>query len=234
MFKRLSPIGISLVLAVCSLFVASATAQAQATGQVVGTIIDAVTGAPISGVQIFVPGSGLGSLSRANGRFLILNVPAGTQTIETQRIGMETVTREVTVPAGGSVEVNIQLSTVALGLDEIVVTGTAGASRRREIGNSIAQINVADIPGAPETISDMLRATAPGVQIQGLGGVLGSGSDVRLRGNTSLSMSNSPLIYIRRHPDAERPHPPGKVPGSAQLGGRRQRQHPAAEQHQPE
>ena len=196
MFKRLSPIGISLVLAVGSLFVASATAQAQATGQIVGTVTDAVTGAPLSGVQIFLPGSGLGSLSRANGRFLILNVPAGSLTVETQRIGMSVVTREVTVTAGGSVELNLQLSTVALGLDEIVVTGTAGASRRREIGNSIAQVNVADIPGAPDQISDMLRGTAPGVQISGLGGVLGSGSDIRLRGNTSLSMSNSPLIYI--------------------------------------
>ena len=41
---------------------------------------------------------------------------------------------------------NFQLESQALGLDEIVVTGTAGASRRREIGNTISQINVDDIP----------------------------------------------------------------------------------------
>src|SRR5690606_25946170 len=52
-----------------------AAARAQETGRVVGTVTDP-SGAPLAEVQVFVPGTGLGSLTRADGRFLVLGIPA--------------------------------------------------------------------------------------------------------------------------------------------------------------
>jgi outer membrane receptor protein involved in Fe transport len=137
----------------------------------------------------------MGSLSRATGVFVILNVPAGTYELRAERIGLTTVSRQITVAAGEAVEVNFEMSSQALGLDEIVVTGTAGASRRREIGNSIAQINTAELPVRPTTAGELLLSAAPGVEVN-LGAETGGATRIRLRGQNSINNDNAPIIYI--------------------------------------
>jgi hypothetical protein len=136
------------------------SAVAQQTGRVVGRV-QSGDGAPVAEVQVYLRGTEIGVLTRSDGRFTLANVPAGTHTIRAERIGYSTVEREVTISAGGEVEANFTLESQALGLDEIVVTGTAGAARRREIGNTISQINVADIPDKPTTVTDIITAAAP-------------------------------------------------------------------------
>src|SRR5690606_19549685 len=102
--------------------------------QVTGRVTDSQSGQPIAAVQVFIAGSGIGALSQANGRYLLLNVPPGTHTLTAERIGFGTVTREITVAAGETVVQDFALSEAALGLDEIIVTGTAGGGRQREVG----------------------------------------------------------------------------------------------------
>jgi len=173
----------------------SAVAEAQA-GRVTGVVTDSLSGAPLSGVQVYLEGSSLGTMSRQNGRFLILNVPPGRYQLRAERIGLTLALREITVAEGGTVEANFMLIQKALGLDEIVVTGTAGAARRREVGNSISQINVADIPERPVDVTDLLQSKAPGVEVTVGGGGAGQGSKIRLRGSKSLEMGSDPIIYI--------------------------------------
>ena len=164
-----------------------------------GTIAGRVIGtdqSTISAVQVFLPELGLGSLTNSEGGFSILNVPAGTYQLEAQRLGMTTVQQQVTVVAGETLELEIAMTRAALGLDEIVVTGTAGAARRREVGNTISQINPADLPRLPPVTTDLLRSAAPGVEVtRGAAGV-GSGSRIVIRGVNSVSQGNTPIIYI--------------------------------------
>ncbi|MBI4521482.1 MAG: TonB-dependent receptor [Gemmatimonadetes bacterium] len=171
-------------------------AAAQQAGRIVGQVTEAGSGAPLGEVQIYLQGTGVGSLTNQSGRFVLLNVPPGTYQIRAERIGMATASRQVTVAAGQAAEVNFELETQALGLDEIVVTGTAGAARRREIGNTITQINVADIPDRPVDVTDVLQSSGPGIEVLPVGGEIGQGAAIRLRGASSVSMSNHPLIYI--------------------------------------
>jgi TonB-dependent starch-binding outer membrane protein SusC len=142
--------------------------QATVTGQVVG----ARGGNPISDVQVYLVENQRGVLTGANGRFLIVNVAPGTYTVRAERIGYATAEQSVDVTAGSPAVVNFRLEDEALGLDEIVVTGTAGSARRREVGNSISQINVADIPSPPSNVDQLLQARAPGLLVtQGNGSV---------------------------------------------------------------
>ena len=171
------------------------TAEAQETGRVTGRVSAAATGAPVASAQVYLDGTGIGTLTRQDGRFLLLNVPPGTYTIRAERIGQAADAQEVTVTAGGTAQVDLTMTTQALGLDEIVVTGTAGASRRREIGNTISEINVADIPDAPVQVSDMLQATAPGLDVYG-GGAIGQSKIIRLRGSNSAVLNEHPIIYV--------------------------------------
>jgi TonB-dependent starch-binding outer membrane protein SusC len=166
------------------------------TGQITGTVTNAQSSAGLGEVQVYIEGQQLGTLTRADGRFLILNVPAGSYELTAQRIGFGTQTQSVTVTAGSAAVVDFSMDTEALGLDEIVVTGTAGASRRREVGNTISQINIADVPDRPVSTSDLLQGQAPGIDIVGGGAEGGQGKQIRLRGNSSVSMTNNPIIYI--------------------------------------
>ena len=171
------------------------SAEAQ-TGQITGTVVDAQSSAPLGEVQVFLVDQSLGGLSRSDGRFLILNVPVGSYELRAERIGYAAQVQTVQVTAGGTTTVDFRMASQALGLDEIVVTGTAGSARRREIGNSITQLNVADIADRPVAVTDLLQGSGPGIEITGGSGEAGQGKVIRLRGNSSVSMTNQPIIYI--------------------------------------
>jgi TonB-dependent SusC/RagA subfamily outer membrane receptor len=189
--------GIVTGLFVLALLALSATSvQAQAGGRILGIVNDAQSGQPLGEVQVYIPGTGLGALTRANGRFIILNVPAGTHQVKAERIGLTSVTQSVTVTADAAAEANFQLATQALGLDEIVVTGTAGAARRREVGSTVNQINVASMNEKPTDVTKLLQATAPGIEVSQGGGGAGQGSKIRLRGANTLSNGGDPIIYV--------------------------------------
>ncbi len=186
--------GLTALLVFALMGLTSSALSAQ-TGQITGTVTNAATGGPLGEVQVFLVGQDLGALTRADGRYLILNVPAGTYDLTAQRIGFGSVTQSVTVTSGGTATANFSLATQALGLDEIVVTGTAGASTRREIGNTISQINIAEVPDAPLLTTDMLQAAAPGLDVYG-GGAVGQAKIIRLRGANSALLNSHPIVYV--------------------------------------
>ncbi len=182
------------LLALMTVF--ASAVDAQTGGRIVGVVTDGQSGQTLGEVQVYIPGTGLGALSRANGRFIILNVPAGTHEVRAERIGLGAETQSVTVGADQAVELNFQLSTQALGLDEIVVTGTAGAARRREVGSTVNQINVSALNERPTDVTKLLQAVAPGVEVTQGGGGAGQGSKIRLRGANTLSNGGDPIIYV--------------------------------------
>ncbi|MEO0558733.1 MAG: TonB-dependent receptor [Bacteroidota bacterium] len=114
-----------LALALAILFTVP-TAVAQ-TGTIVGTVIDA-NGTPLPGVNARVDNTTLGAASDADGAFRIVGVPSGPQTVLVTLLGYIRVEREVTVPAGSEVRVDLTLTADALRLSEVAVT----ASRREE------------------------------------------------------------------------------------------------------
>ena len=165
-------------------------------GTITGTVTEASTMRPMSSAQVYLANTSLGTLTNQSGRYLILNVPPGTYTVTVERIGYGTATQEVTVSGGQTVEANFGLEPQALGLDEIVVTGTAGAARRREVGNSISQVSVADMAETPPSVDGLLQARVPGMVVMQGSASQGSGAMIRLRGNVSVAMSNQPILYI--------------------------------------
>jgi TonB-dependent SusC/RagA subfamily outer membrane receptor len=178
-------------------------------GTITGFVRDARTQQPVAAAQVHIPTLRLGALSQANGRFLLVNVPAGRHTIRAERIGFRPVNQDVTVVDNQAVELSFELTEDALALDEIVVTGTAGAARRREVGNTISQINVARVTEPISNIDQLLQARAPGLYVSGGSGGSGQGARIRLRGLVSMSMSNQPLIYVDGMRIKSEPYPAG-------------------------
>ncbi|MBI4540870.1 MAG: TonB-dependent receptor [Gemmatimonadetes bacterium] len=194
--SRLRGLAPWVVIPALLVVLAAVPASAQQGGTVTGTVVDARTQAPISSAQVFLAGTGIGTLTAANGRFLLLDVPAGTHEIRVERIGYADGVQSVTVRAGESQAVSFQLAEDVLELDELVVTGEAGAARRREIGNTITQINLTDVQEPVVGLEGLLQGRATGLAITESGSQAGSGAMIRLRGNVSISQSNTPLVYI--------------------------------------
>lgn len=195
-FRPLEKRGWSAALLLAAALVLPGSVHAQ-TGTITGQVTDAASERPIGSVQVHVVGTGLGTVTRDNGRYIILNVPAGTHTVRALSIGYGQTDVEVTVSDGGTAQQDFILRAQALGLDEIVVTGTAGAARRREVGNTVSQLNVAqDVVEPPTNVDALLQARVPGMSITQSSASAGGGAMIRLRGNVSMTQSNQPLIYV--------------------------------------
>lgn len=176
--------------------VSSPPAAAQQTGTVRGRVVAAGNLRPLVGAQVSIPNTGRGSLTNAQGEFLIVNVPTGNQAVRVQMIGYGAQEQTVTVAAGQAATTEFRLAEEALALDEVVVTGTAGTARRREIGNSISQIDLSDVAEPVLGVDALLQSRAPGVNVSFADASVGAGAVIRLRGNVSVSQGNQPLIYI--------------------------------------
>jgi TonB-linked SusC/RagA family outer membrane protein len=177
------------------LALSAAPALAQ-TGTVEGRVTAAATGDPIAGAQVIMVGTNIGARTDADGRYVLLNVATGGQQVRAAAIGYAMMTVQFNVQAGIVNTADFQLNTSVLRLDEVVVTGTAGQARKREVGNTISSINLADVPDPPANLDQMLQARAAGMQVMQTSGMAGSGASIRLRGAVSVNQSNQPLIYI--------------------------------------
>ena len=173
-----------------------AGAPSMLVGSLTGQVTDAASGRPLSSAQVFIEGTGLGGLTNATGRYLVVNVPNGEHTLRVALIGYSSASQQVTVTEGQATTANFQLSEEALALDEIVVTGTAGQARRREVGNQITQVKADDVVEPVRDVASLLQGRSAGARIAVGQGSVASGADIRLRGNVSSALSNQPLIYI--------------------------------------
>jgi len=171
---------------------------AQQTGSVTGRVTDAQSGEPISSAQIFISSLNIGALTQQNGRYLLVNVPAGTHTVSVERIGYEGATAEVTLGAGGTVVQDFVVRQDALRLDEVVVTGTAGGTQRRAVGNAIARLDAAEVAATSpiSNMQDLMQGRTPGLAFSRQGGQIGEAAVIQIRGVSSFSLGSQPLIYI--------------------------------------
>jgi TonB-linked SusC/RagA family outer membrane protein len=186
----------ALLASLVALFGAPATASAQGSANVQGTITDSIGRRPIGGVQVVVVGTTRGAMTDDAGRYVIRGVNAGQLTVRAQRLGFAAVEQRVTVGAGETATADFALRAVATVLSEVVVTGY-GTTSRALVTSAVAQVSAEAIANTPVAGLDAaLQGKAPGVQVVQNAGNPGNGITVRVRGSASLSASNQPLYVI--------------------------------------
>ncbi len=198
-FERANRVGLRSIVSGAALALAFLTPSLQAqTGSIVGRVIDGQTGRPIQTAQVAVAGTSLGALVDNEGRFRIDNVPVGTHEVRAIRIGYQPASVSVTVSVGNPVSVELRLAETAIALDEIVVTGTAGDTRRKAIGNAVSTVNAAEaLDLAPAVnVVEVLQAKTPGLTLMPGSGTSGTGTNFRLRGASSIYGGVRPTIYV--------------------------------------
>jgi TonB-linked SusC/RagA family outer membrane protein len=178
-------------------FFAVSGAEAQ-QGAVAGQVIDAQSAQPVTGAQVTIPGTEIGILTDANGRYRLTGVPTGPVEVRVRLIGYSPSSQTVTVEAGQTATANFELTLSAVELEELTVDVLTGRERRRlELGTNVGEIDVEEVNQGPITnFSDLLAGRAEGVTMQDVSGDIGSSQRIRIRGASSLSLSNDPLVIV--------------------------------------
>ena len=111
-------------------------AAAQQTGRIVGRVLDAGTGKPLSSVQVYVSDGSVGALTSLDGRYVLRDVPVGSHDVTAQNIGYGTKTvTGVTVAASRATELDVTMESRAVELEAIVVTSEA--QRAQALGGGL-------------------------------------------------------------------------------------------------
>ncbi len=122
MKERLTHVSFILTaVAALALFTSVSPAHAQ-VGKITGVITDAQTGEALSGVQVYLEGTGRGALTAENGRYFLLNVPVGTYTVVAEFLGYATYRIEgVFLTIDQTRNIDFQLTPQAIAVEEIRV-----------------------------------------------------------------------------------------------------------------
>ena len=164
--------------------------MAYAQKTVTGTVKDA-TGEPMIGVSVIVDGTSIGGVTDFDGNFTIQKVP-NNGVLKFSYVGF----KDQKVSVAGKNSVSITLQEDAMGLDEVVVVGY-GTMKKKDLTGAVASIKPADIAqvAAPDAMQAM-QAKVPGLDLLSGDGQAGSSVSITLRGNRSITASNSPLIIV--------------------------------------
>lgn len=163
------------------------TVQAQ-TISVHGVVTDP-TGEPLIGASILAEGTNAGTSTNIDGAYTINVAPTGKLVFS--YVGYDTQT----VAVEGRQTINVTLQENSVMLNEVVAIGY-GVVKKSDATGSVAVIKPDEIEaGLATSVQDMLVGQTPGVVVTTSGGPEG-GAQIRIRGGSSLSASNDPLIVI--------------------------------------
>ncbi len=194
---------------------------AQQPTTITGRVTDA-TGSPLAAASVYIPTLNLGTLSNAQGRYVLV-VPAaralGQQVALTaSQLGHRTATAPVTL-SPGSITHDFQLADDPLRLEEVVVTGEGTTTVRSKLSSAIATVKSADLQKSMEpNVVEALAGKAPGVVVTSSSGDPGAGSYINIRGAASITSGTQPLFVVDGTPIDNSSHntdPGGDVAGTA-------------------
>ncbi|SDX41644.1 SusC/RagA family TonB-linked outer membrane protein [Hymenobacter psychrophilus] len=170
--------------------------HAQGIGTVSGRVVDE-KGEGLPGVTVLIEGSSVGGSTNGDGTYLIQNAPTGSQTLVISFIGYSTQRQTISVVAGQNTTVRaLTLSENTTLLNEAVVVGY-GVQRRQDLTGAVSQISEKEfVKGQVTNPEQLIQGKVAGLQVTTSGGAPGAGSTIRIRGGSSLTASNDPLIVI--------------------------------------
>jgi len=154
-----------------------------------GTVTDQ-SGQPLPGVTVLIKGTTQGTVTNTDGNYSLSNIPEDA-TLVYSFVGMRT--QEVVV--GGQISINIVMEQETIGIEEVVAIGY-GTISKKDLTGSVSSVRFEDqILNANINVMQAMQGYLPGLNI---GAVTESGEDPSLliRGTTSLSTGQSPLIVV--------------------------------------
>jgi TonB-dependent starch-binding outer membrane protein SusC len=187
---RLLQSGIGLLLA--AVWIAPLRAQ-EPTGTIRGRVTDQSSQLPLRGATVRV--GSRNAETRADGGYLLSELPAGTDSVRVTMIGYAPIAQAVTVVGDSVVDVDFALTAQAVNLAEVVVVGY-GEQRQGNITGAVTNVTAGEFnTGRVITPTELIQNKVPGVQVVE-NNEPGGRTSIRVRGPTSTNASNEPLYVV--------------------------------------
>jgi TonB-linked SusC/RagA family outer membrane protein len=199
-FSQLRWCGASMLVALFARVTPLVAQGATITGHVTN-----VGGQPLAGVTVSITGMGLGAITRDDGLYTF-TVPAGrltgqAATLNARRVGYSPQNFVITLSAG-TIAHDFVMTQTAAQLEEIIVTGSGTSQMRQRVGSVINTVDSTTLKRVtqPQNVISSLAATTPNVRVRTQSGEPGASAFVLIRGATSVTGTNQPLIVVDNMP----------------------------------
>lgn len=158
-----------------------------------GRVTDS-SGSPLPGVTVVIKGTTRGTITDVDGKYSLSDVP-GDAVLMFSFVGMKT--QEIAV--SGKTNINVIMSEDAIGIEEVVAVGY-GTMKKSDLTGSVARVNMENsVLQANTNVLQALSGTTAGVNVDQAGkkgGLAGEAPVITIRGQTSLSASQEPLVVL--------------------------------------
>ncbi len=156
---------------------------------VTGTVTDA-TGEPLIGASVIAKGTSVGAATDFDGNYSLSVDPKATLIVS--YVGYDTQE----IPVDGRTNINVVLKENSVMLNEVVAIGY-GSVKKSDATGAVSAIKPSEVQaGLATSAQDLLVGRSPGVVVTTNGGNPTGGATIRIRGGSSLSANNNPLIVI--------------------------------------
>ncbi|PKQ65199.1 SusC/RagA family protein [Labilibaculum filiforme] len=170
---------------------------------ITGNVVDKADNSPLVGVSVYEKGTTNGTVTDFDGKY-VLSVAGKESILVYSFVGYETIEKL----AGALTSIDVAMGAGSESLDEIIVVGY-GARRKSDVTGSVSSVKSSEINAFPVLdASQALQGRAAGVVVQSNnGGEPGAPISIKIRGNTSINASSSPLIVVDGFVGATMPQP---------------------------
>lgn len=152
-------------------------------------------GEPLPGVTVMVKGTTQGIVTNVDGNYSLSNTPEDA-TLVFSFVGMKT--QEVVV--GDQITINVTMNEDAIGLEEVIAIGY-GTVKKRDVSASISSVKSDVYLDRPVTnFAQGIKGNVAGVVISNNNAAPGGGSNIVIRGISSVNASNAPLYVVDGQP----------------------------------
>lgn len=193
---------------VIAVLIAAALAPVSLLAQEAATVSGRVTnaqGQPEAAVLVRIESLNVGASTGADGNYRLVvpgaRIRAGQSVqITAARQGLGTVARTLTLSPGANLTQNFQMAATAIILEDLVVTGTAGATERAKVPFTVTQVSAEQLQQVPApSAASAIQGKVAGAQVVSGSGRPGAAPSILLRGPKSLDASGrsqEPLYIV--------------------------------------
>ncbi len=166
--------------------------QQSSTRTLKGQVLDKSDNSPLIGVGVMVKGTSKGTITDIDGNFS-LEISDEDKVLVFSYIGMKTTEVEI----GDQKELLIKMESDAFGLEEVVISGVASATPKKNLTISVERVDASVMKDVhASSAANALQGKVAGLSVVVANGLPGGGATLRLRGATSLDSRNKPLIIL--------------------------------------
>jgi TonB-linked SusC/RagA family outer membrane protein len=159
-----------------------------------GKVLDSATKQPIPGAVVHIKGITHQVVSDEKGNFVFITGQKFPYTLVISYIGYNTV--EI-VATGSPVEIRLKESVNKL--NDVVIIGY-GTQNVKDVTGAISAVPKENLNQVSSSVDNLLRGSAPGIQVTQSSGQPGASASIRIRGGNSITGGNEPLYVIDGFP----------------------------------